>query len=206
MTGLKVALVMCVAGLIFGVLIVLEFRQDRRYGTEDAPMEEATARARRRFGLHQRGASGGKAGIRPSAFARVLALALGLSGTYFLGFLVRNWWEQGDHSVSFLGALVFACTVYFVADAFSSYMMRAEIDDDSIALRTLFTHWRVERTDLAGCRWLQCYAGSFGGRYVEQVLFDRHGKAYRIPNLLKERIPHGSWVRYLENLGHLDAP
>lgn len=189
------------AMILVGFTGVLQFKQDRRYRHDDSPMEDAIVRARRRAGKRSPGASSrGYEKVLPHLAVRVFAWLAGLAILALAGLIVRWWWQAPGHGFSTPGVAFFMCGLIFGTLAINMAVTKASLSEDSLAVSTLFTSWKVERAEVVGCRWSEQSATS-GGWYVEQILYDRSGRFYRIPNILKDRIPHGSWVRQLENHG-----
>ncbi|HEY4093269.1 MAG TPA: hypothetical protein VGN46_17290 [Luteibacter sp.] len=188
--------------VIVGFTSVLQFKQDRRYRDDDSPLETAIARARQRAGTRSPGATlRGYEQILPHPAVRLFAWLAGLGTLALAGLIVRWWWQTSVHEFSVPGVAFFLCGLTFGTLAINMAVTRASHDDDSFVLRTLFSSWRVQRAEIVGCRWLEQHAVGSGGWYVEQVLYDRAGRSYRIPNVLKDRIPYGSWIRQIENHG-----
>jgi hypothetical protein len=193
--------------VMVGFTSVLQSKQRRRYRDDDSPMESAIARARQRAGTLPPGADAdGQELVLPHPMARLFAWLSGLGCLAIAGLIAHWWWHSPGRAFSTAGIGLFSLGMFYSLLAFNMAVTRASMDQDSFALKTLFRSWKVQRTDIVGCRWLTQFPAGSGQWYVEQVLVDRIGRSYRIPNILKDRIPHGSWIRQLENYGNVWPP
>ena len=197
-----VKLFLCIGLMVlWSFIAILQVNQSRRYRPDDSPMENAIARARRRAGTRPRGATAyGYEKVLPHPMARLFAWFSGLGCLALAGLIAHWWWHSPGREFSTGGIAFFSCGMFYSLLAFNMAVTRASLDDDSFALKTMFSAWCVQRSDVVGCRWLRQSHAGHDGWYVEQVLYDRAGGSYRVPNILKDRIPHASWVRQLENL------
>ena len=182
---------------------VLQDKQGRRSRDDDSPIESAIARARRRAGTLPPGADAdGQELILPHPIARLFAWLSGFGILALAGIIAHWWWHSPGRGFSAGGIALFSCGMIYGLLALNMAVTRASMDQESFALNTLFRSWRVQRADVVGCHWLAQFPAGSGQWYVEQVLVDRAGRCYRIPNILKDRIPHGSWIRKLGDHGN----
>jgi len=190
-----------------GVTTVLTIKQTSRARRGEDGLEDAISRARKRYGIKRPGVSqDGSYTVVPHVLVRILSAIVVLSGVGALAFLVYRLRHSPEFWIGKGFILAFA-GVGLVAMALQSFLARIEIDETSITFKTNFRTRRVAREDIRGYIWTfygyvyNPWSGMTSDPAMQQVLFDKLGTAYVIPNVLKDRIPRDSWLWDLEDLG-----
>ena len=191
-----------------GVTTVLTIKQTSRAKRGEEKFEDAITRARKRYGIRRPGVTqDGLCTVVPHPLVRFLSAVVALCGFGFLCFLVYRLRHTPEFWIG-RGFFVAFGAVVLVAMALQSFSTRLGIDEDSITFESIFRTRRVARKDIRGYVWtlygyaLNPWAGAtLSGPVMQQVIFDKLGTAYVIPNVLKDRIPRDSWLWDLEDLG-----
>jgi hypothetical protein len=190
--------------IFMGVTTVMYIKQVSRGKRGEDQIADAITRARKRFGIKRPGLrADGVEVVEPSVYFKAFSLLVVFAAICAFGSFIYIWRDTPEMWLG-KGLFFVVCALPVLLLACHALGSRLEIADDALTFRTAFRTRRLARADIRGYVWhLHNYKfySPLSSPYMEQVIFDKLGAAYVIPNVLKDRIPRDSWLWDLEDLG-----